>query len=133
MYRVVRDIHFSYGHRLAKHAGKCSRLHGHNARVQIEISSERLDEQDMVLDFEHISETIGEWIRKELDHKMLLWKKDPAAAVLKKAGEEIVLLKKHPTAEVLAKIIFEEARNLRLPVSKVTFWETANSQAIYHE
>ena len=133
MYLVIRDIHFSYGHRLTKHAGKCSRLHGHNARVQIEISSECLDEQDMVVDFDHISTTIGEWIRKELDHKMILWKKDPAAGVLKKAGEEIVLIKEHPTAEVLAKIIFEEARTLRLPVSKVTFWETANSHAVYHE
>ena len=133
MYRVVRDIHFSYGHRLTKHAGKCARLHGHNARVQIEISSERLDKQDMVVDFDHIAATIGEWVRCELDHKMLLWKKDPAAAVLKKAGEDIVLLKEHPTAEVLARIIFEEARRLRLPVSKVTFWETPSSCAVYHE
>ena len=58
MYSVKRDIHFSYGHRLLNHPGKCARLHGHNARVQIEISSERLDPQGMVMDFEQIKETI---------------------------------------------------------------------------
>jgi 6-pyruvoyltetrahydropterin/6-carboxytetrahydropterin synthase len=133
MYRITRDIHFSYGHRLTKHAGKCARLHGHNARVQVELSSQVLDEQAMVTDFEHVSETIGAWIRKELDHKMLLWEKDPAAALLIKAGEHVVLLKEHPTAEVLARLIFKEAQLLRLPVSRVIFWETVNSCASYHE
>lgn len=133
MYRITKDVHFSYGHRLVKHAGKCSRLHGHNARVQVELSSQVLDEQAMVVDFEHVSGTIGEWIRKELDHRMILWEKDPAAKVLLKAGESIVTLKEHPTAEVLAKIIYKEAQLLRLPVSRVIFWETPGSCAAYHE
>jgi 6-pyruvoyltetrahydropterin/6-carboxytetrahydropterin synthase len=101
--------------------------------VQVELSSQVLDEQAMVTDFEHVSETIGAWIRKELDHKMLLWEKDPAAALLIKAGEHVVLLKEHPTAEVLARLIFKEAQLLRLPVSRVIFWETVNSCASYHE
>ena len=110
MYRVTREIHFSYGHRLMKHPGKCANLHGHNARVRVEVSSAQLDRQGMVMDFERIRRTIGEWIDKNLDHKMILHKKDPYAAMLKKAGEPVALCDGHPTAEVLAKWIFEEAQ-----------------------
>ncbi len=133
MFSVVREIHFSYGHRLFQHPGKCAHLHGHNARVQVEISSQMLDPQGMVIAFEQIKETIGLWIQKTLDHKMILWDKDPVVAILEKAGEPIVLLKENPTAEVLARVIFQEARQLRLAVSKVVFWETADSSASYHE
>lgn len=133
MFSVVREIHFSYGHRLFQHPGKCAHLHGHNARVQVEISSQMLDAQGMVVDFEQIKETVGLWIQKTLDHKMILWDKDPLVPVLEKSGEPIVLLKENPTAEVLARVIFQEARQLRLAVSKVVFWETADSSASYHE
>ncbi len=133
MYSVIRELHFSYGHRLFQHPGKCAHLHGHNARVQVEISSERLDPQGMVIDFEQIKETIGLWIQKTLDHKMILWDKDPLVPVLEKADEPVILLKENPTAEVLARLIFHEARQMRLAVSKVVFWETPDSSASYHE
>jgi 6-pyruvoyltetrahydropterin/6-carboxytetrahydropterin synthase len=133
MYAVTREIHFSYGHRLFNHPGKCARLHGHNGRVQIEVSSQKLDNAGMVVDFEEIKQSIGTWILETIDHKMILWEKDPLAQVLQKAGETVVLIAEHPTAEVLAKWIFTEARARRLPVSKVLLWETANSFAAYHE
>lgn len=133
MFRVVHDIHFSYGHRLLNHPGKCSRLHGHNARVAIEISSEKLDRDEMVIDFYTIREKVGAWIQETLDHRMILSEADPAAALLKQAGEPLVVLKRNPTAETLAKLIFDEARQMRLPVSRVTLWETETSCAEYHE
>ena len=133
MFLITRTIHFSYGHRLVKHAGKCACLHGHNAAVEIELSSQKLDEQDMVMDFDQVKATIGNWISQTLDHRMILWDNDPALAPLTQMGELVVGLPDHPTAETLARLIFEEARRMRLPVSKVTFWETSNSAAVYHE
>ncbi len=133
MFKVIRQIHFSYGHRLVGHAGKCANLHGHNARVEIELSSEKLDKLGMVMDFYEIRKTIGSWIDETLDHKMILAQKDPLVPVLQKEKEPLVLTQENPTAEVLARMIFEEARKRRLPVSKVTLWETANSAAEYHE
>ena len=59
MYNIVREIHFSYGHRLVGHPGKCAHLHGHNGRVQIEVSSKMLNSQNMVMDFSEIRESIG--------------------------------------------------------------------------
>lgn len=115
------------------HPGKCINLHGHNARVEIELSSEKLDGLGMVMDFYKIREAIGHWIDETLDHKMILCEKDPLVAVLQNEGEPIVLTKENPTAEVLARMIFEEARKRRIPVSKVTLWETENSSAVYHE
>ena len=133
MYRVGATLYFSYGHRLLEHPGKCAHLHGHNARVQIEISSQMLNPQGMVIDFHEINQKLGEWLDRELDHKMILIEKDPLVEVLQKAGEPVVVLAHPPTAETLAKLIFDEARVLRLPVSRVILWETEDSFAVYHE
>lgn len=132
-YSVTREIHFSYGHRLLDYPGKCANLHGHNGRLQIEISSEKLDSLGMVMDFYKIHQLIGTWISETIDHKMILFEKDPLVPGLQKAGEPLVLMKENPTAEVLARWIFEEVRKKRLPVSKVTLWETTNAFASYHE
>lgn len=131
MYSVVREIHFSYGHRLVGHQGKCRHVHGHNGRVQIEVASERLDSLGMVIDFSEISRTIGKWIDENLDHVLILWEKDPLVSVLKERGEKILIVAENPTAEYLARRIFEEARKLKLPIAKVTVWETNDSCASY--
>lgn len=130
-YSVGREIHFSYGHRILNHKGKCARLHGHNGRAAVEVSSEKLDSLGMVVDFYKIKETIGKWIDETLDHRMILAENDPLVPVLQKAGEPLVLMKGNPTAEALAKWIFEAAREKGLPVSRVTLWETDNSFASY--
>ena len=33
MFRVTKEIHFCYGHRLLNYDGKCRHLHGHNGRA----------------------------------------------------------------------------------------------------
>ena len=133
MFIVGRAIHFSYGHRLVRHQGKCARLHGHNGKAVIEIAADSLDGQHMVMDFYEIQATIGTWIRDNLDHRMILSEDDPLTPMLREKKEGIVVLKEDPTAEVLARLIFQEARRLNLPVSRVTLWETENSFAAYHE
>jgi len=147
MFKVAKTIWFNYGHRLLSRPdchkekkmkslcghGKCSHLHGHSARVEIEMSAPKLNPKGMVVDFFDIKETIGEWIDENLDHKMILWSKDPLAKLLKKAGEPVVLVEENPTAEMLARRIFLEARRMKLPVSKVTLWENQDSCAVYEE
>lgn len=133
MFRIVQEVHFSYGHRLINYEGPCARLHGHNARVQIELSSDRLNHQGMVADFFEVKKTLGEWIKTTLDHKLILAESDPLVPLLEKAGEPFVAMKESPTAEALARWIFNEGRHLRLPVSRVTLWETEKSCAVYHE
>jgi pteridine reductase len=131
MYSVTREIHFSYGHRLMNYQGKCAKLHGHNGRVQIEVSAPALDKMGMVMDFYEIRKKIGVWIDEHLDHRMILCQKDPLAPHLEKAGDPAVLMPENPTAEAIAKWIYDEARRQGLPVSKVTLWETEHCAASY--
>lgn len=131
MFKVAKMIYFNYGHRLLGGHDRCSHLHGHSARVEIEMSRSKLNKKGMVVDFFDIKKTIGEWIDRNLDHKMILWSKDPLAKLLKKAGEPVVLVEENPTAEMLARKIFLEARRMKLPVSKVTLWENQDSFAVF--
>ena len=131
MYKIIREFHFSYGHRLLNHPGKCARLHGHNGRIQIELSAKSLNKQKMVMDFYDVKKIFGSWLDETLDHRMILWKKDPLAKVLKDHGEPVVVTPESPTAEVIAKWIFDAARKRKLPVTQVTLWETENSAATY--
>ena len=74
MYKVHKDIHFCYGHRLLNYDGKCAHPHGHNGKIEIELESDTLDERGMVFDFGDMKEIIQRWVDKELDHKMILKK-----------------------------------------------------------
>ncbi|MBI3320699.1 MAG: 6-carboxytetrahydropterin synthase [Candidatus Omnitrophica bacterium] len=131
MYSVTKIIHFCYGHRLLNYAGKCRYLHGHNGKVEIELSSERLDRRGMVRDFTEIKQAIQTWIDRELDHKMVLSRRDPVLPLLRRAGEPLFVIDHNPTAETLARIIFEYAASQNFPVTAVRLWETEHSVAAY--
>lgn len=131
MYKVTKEIEFCYGHRLLNHDGKCRFLHGHNARAEVEMAAERLDDQGMVADFHDIKKALQGWIDEALDHKMLLHEADPAAKLLEPSKEPIVRLKTNPTAEAIAKLIFDQAKNKGFPVTSVRLWETPTSFATY--
>lgn len=131
MFKVIKEIRFCYGHRLLDYVGKCSRLHGHNGRVEIELSSSELDSRGMVFDFEDIKREIQTWIDAELDHKMILRRDDPLAETLIKLKEPCLLLEVNLTAECLAKLVFDYALSCGFPVSEVKFWETDSSCATY--
>ena len=103
MFKVSKTIYFNYGHRLLGGHDKCSRLHGHSARVEIEMTASPLDRCGMVMNFFDIRKTIGVWIDQHLDHRTILSRKDPLVKVLREAGESVVKVDGNPTAEALAK------------------------------
>ena len=129
MHSVTRVIHFCYGHRLMDYAGKCRHPHGHNGKLEVTIRKDSLDRLGMVMDFEDIKATVQRWVDDELDHKMLLSSKDPLVAVLRGLGEPVVVIEGNPTAENIAKLVFERAQAMKLPVASVRLWETVNSYA----
>ena len=131
MYSVTRLIHFCYGHRLLDYQGKCRYLHGHNGKVEIELTARKLDRRGMVRDFTEIKRTIQGWIDTHLDHKMILCERDPALPALRKLGEPLLVIRDNPTAETLAKLIYGQARRLGFPVAAVRLWETDSSFATY--
>jgi len=131
VYRVAKEIHFCYGHRLLNYDGKCRHLHGHNGKVLITLESQDLDDLGMVVDFSEVKRQIGVWIDENLDHRMLLHRDDPLIPELKRQGEPFVTLDVNPTAENIARLIFHAATRKHLPVVEVTLWETENSFATY--
>jgi len=133
MYKVVKEIYFCYGHRLLNYHGKCAHPHGHNGKIEIELTASALDGRGMVCDFGDIKEIVQKWIDENLDHKMVLSSKDPLTKMLRGMEEPVYEVDGNPTAEFLAKLIFQYARSKKLPVSKVTFWETSSSSATYSE
>jgi len=131
VYRVVCQLDFCYGHRLLHYAGKCRHLHGHNGRVRITLDADCLDHLGMVCDFTEIKRTLGAWIDENLDHRMILHQDDPAIAPLTGLGEPLVVVPHNPTAEYLARMIFDAAVQLHLPVVGVEIWETPRCCAAY--
>ncbi len=113
--------------------GQCAHPHGHNGKIEIQLSAEKLDTRGMVYDFGEVKEIIQKWVDRELDHKMILKKGDPLARALKDLGEPYYEMEENPTAESLAKLIFNICRSKNLPIREVTFWETVSSSATYSE
>jgi 6-pyruvoyltetrahydropterin/6-carboxytetrahydropterin synthase len=131
MFRVSREIHFCYGHRLLNYDGKCRHLHGHNGKVVITLEGDRLDALGMVMDFSQIKRVVSRWIDETLDHTMLLHRDDPVLAMLLERGERVHVLDVNPTAENIAKLIYDYAVGQGFPVAEVRLWETESCYATY--
>jgi 6-pyruvoyltetrahydropterin/6-carboxytetrahydropterin synthase len=131
MYRVTREIHFCYGHRLLHYDGKCRHLHGHNGRAVLTVEAEHLDALGMVMDFSRIKQVVSRWIDETLDHRMLLHRDDPMLPYLRQQGEPVHILDVNPTAENIARLIYDFAASQGFPVVEVQLWETENCFATY--
>ena len=103
MYLVTKRIEFCYGHRLLDYDGICKHPHGHNAIVEVDVSTDALDNRNMVADFSDIKRIVKGWIDRELDHKMILRADDPLVKALQDLGEPIYIIDSNPTAERLAR------------------------------
>ena len=131
MFRVTREIHFCYGHRLLNYDGKCRHLHGHNGKAVVTLEAATLDPLGMVVDFSEVKRVLGRWIDDHLDHRMLLHKDDPALPELRRQNEPVVVLDVNPTAENIAKVIYDFASGQGFPVVEVRLWETESCYATY--
>jgi 6-pyruvoyltetrahydropterin/6-carboxytetrahydropterin synthase len=133
MYTVTRRIEFCYGHRLLNYDGKCRFLHGHNGVAVVTSAAEALDERGMVVDFADIKRDVSQWIDENLDHRMILNRRDPVVTRLQELGEPLYLLDVNPTAENIARLIFDYAVSQGFPVKSVTLWETPQCFATYED
>jgi 6-pyruvoyltetrahydropterin/6-carboxytetrahydropterin synthase len=96
-----RPIRISSGHRIRHHDGKCSRPHGHNYEISVQIRGE-LTEEGWVVDKGEITSIIDEW-----DHRFLLEAGDPLIEAFEQSGdgEAVVVLEYPPTAEVMSVVL----------------------------
>ena len=119
-----RPIRISTGHRLLHHDGKCSRLHGHNYEISIEITG-TLSADGWVVDKGDVTDVIDEW-----DHRFLVEAGDPLVEAFEASGDSdsLVVLEHPPTAEVMGVLLEEkldEALSDRVSEISVSVRETA--------
>jgi 6-pyruvoyltetrahydropterin/6-carboxytetrahydropterin synthase len=105
-----RPIRISSGHRILHHDGKCSRPHGHNYEITVEVTGE-LTEEGWIVDKGYITSIISEW-----DHRFLVERGDPLIEAFELSGDEecLVVLDHPPTAEVMS-VVLEERMQEAFP------------------
>lgn len=106
-YRVCKSFEVESGHMLLKHPGRCRYPHGHTRRVEVVVSREELDQNDMVCDFKAIKLALAEFLDR-FDHSLVVNAEDPLLGTLQEELKErvIVFEGEDPTTEVMARRIF---------------------------
>jgi len=96
-------IRISTGHRILQHDGKCSRPHGHNYQITVQVTGD-LSEEGWVVDKGDVTSVIEEW-----DHMFLVEDGDPLIEAFNASGDSdaLVVLDHPPTAEVMS-VLLEE-------------------------
>ncbi len=94
-------IRISSGHRILHHDGKCSRPHGHNYEITVEVTGE-LTEEGWVVDKGDVTSVIDTW-----DHRFLVEEGDPLVNAFEASGDRdaLVVLDHPPTAEVMSVLL----------------------------
>ncbi|MBI5409452.1 MAG: 6-carboxytetrahydropterin synthase QueD [Nitrospirae bacterium] len=122
MYELMIETGFSAAHQLRGYKGKCEELHGHNWRVQVIISSDRLNDIGIVMDF-HELKALAEEVISPIDHTFL--------------NNVFPFTEINPSSENIAKWIYDSIGK-KIPkkscaLSSVTVWENDTSSATYYE
>lgn len=122
MYELTVERTFSAAHCLRDHDGPCARLHGHNYRVEVAVTGDRLQPSGMLLDFGDLK-AICDDVIGQMDHRCL--NDLPAFASLNPTSENIA---RHIHEAVGAALAERGAR-----VSYVRVWEAPGQSATYRE
>ena len=107
-YRVCKSFTVESGHMLSKHPGSCRYPHGHTRVIEVVLSAEELDGNDMVVDFKAIKLLCQEHVER-YDHRMALNSADPLLPAMQSVHPDSVLVFEDtdPTTEVIAREIFD--------------------------
>jgi len=118
--KIVTD--FAAAHALRNYMGDCSRLHGHNWKVEVEVKASTLDKVGMGIDFKEIRKAAKSLVNG-LDHHNL--------------NDLKPFDKINPTAENIAAYFFrglaDTLNDDRIHVSAITIWETERACVRYTE
>ena len=120
--KIVTD--FAAAHFLRDYEGVCSRLHGHNWKVEVQVAATALDKVGMGMDFKDIKVATKVLI-DSMDHYNL--------------NDVPPFDKINPTAENLAAFFYQQlsekinTANGNVKVDTVTIWETERACVSYSE
>jgi len=121
MYELKIKDSFASAHFLRGYQGPCEKLHGHTWKLEITISSDKLNDIGLVVDFKDIKKKLKEFLNG-LDHVCL--------------NEDVSFFKKeNPSTENMARYIYKEFAKECQPfkIEQVQVWESDNSSVAYYE
>jgi 6-pyruvoyltetrahydropterin/6-carboxytetrahydropterin synthase len=96
---------FQAAHRLSGHLGKCSRIHGHNFALEVEIETDELGDDGFVVEFDYVKQLVDEY-----DHRLILKDGDPVADHL--PADWVVLVPDDPSTEFMAGYLADQLATL---------------------
>ncbi len=115
-------LDFAAAHLLRDYEGVCNRLHGHNWKVEVQVTATELDQVGMGMDFKVIKDATRNLIDK-LDHRNL--------------NDIPPFDRINPTAENISAYLYQElSKSLNgdtVKVSSITLWETDRACVTYSE
>ena len=121
-YKLKTITEFASAHTLRDYPGACSRMHGHNWKVELEAIATSLDEVGMGIDFKKMKNAANE-VGDQMDHRYLN-DLEPFKTI-------------NPTAENIAAYMFQEISSRlnsdTIKVHAVTLWETDRACVRYSE
>jgi 6-pyruvoyltetrahydropterin/6-carboxytetrahydropterin synthase len=124
MFELKVKSKFAGAHQLTMVGQKCENLHGHNWKVEVCVTGEKLNSAGVLADFGDIKKAVRQVVDEQLDHKFL---------------NELEMFKKmQPTSERIAVFIAERVQAFLddhqtedVRVSKVMAWESDDACATY--
>lgn len=123
---ISKTVHFDAAHRLTKHPGACSNLHGHRWKLEVQLTGPVDPEDGMVEDFGAVSD-----VADTLDHTAVLNEEDPLVDPVSEV-QDVVTLSADPTSENLIDHVWtrlEERLRPGASVASVRLHETPGSCA----
>lgn len=121
-YTLKVIVEFAAAHSLRDYPGDCSRLHGHNWKVEVEVTATALDRVGIAMDFKTIRRE-AKAVVDMLDHQYL--NEMPAFTEVNATAENIAA---HLYGELSHRLNTATAQ-----VSAITVWETERACVRYTE
>jgi 6-pyruvoyltetrahydropterin/6-carboxytetrahydropterin synthase len=120
MYELRVVTRFAAAHQLTMVGSKCENMHGHNWKIEVYVSGDKLNAGGVLVDFGEIKAKLAE-VMKKLDHKYL--------------NELDYIPNGKPSSENIAYFVATELQskidNSSARVSRVTAWESDDAAATY--
>ena len=118
-FRICKTFEIESGHLLSKHPAKCRFPHGHSRTVEVVLTADRLDANDMVCDFQTVKTALAAFL-ETWDHALCLNTADPHFEFYRQTyGDRVIPFEKiDPTSEIMARTIFEELKRRLGEVAK---------------
>jgi 6-pyruvoyltetrahydropterin/6-carboxytetrahydropterin synthase len=139
MYILKTEHSFDSAHFLAEYIGKCSNIHGHRWRVEIEVQSENLTEggqlDGMIVDFGDLKKD-ARAIVDFYDHALIMQEgtmREETLNCIMQDGFKVIQVGFRPTAENFAAFFYNKMKEKGYNVKRTTVYETPANSAAYEE